>query len=78
MHVIDYLKKAVEEKASDIFFLAGSPATQKVDGHIVQLGEDNFYTLLFNHIVQCTCCPTAVCFPVFMHAIQNQCFIAAT
>ena len=40
MQMLDYLKKAAEAGASDIFFLAGSPATQKVDGHIVQLGEE--------------------------------------
>lgn len=40
MHVIDYLKKAVEEKASDIFFLAGSPATAKVEGRIIKIGEE--------------------------------------
>ena len=40
MQVIDYLKKAVEEGASDIFFLAGSPATAKVEGRIVKIGEE--------------------------------------
>lgn len=40
MQVIDYLKKAVENGASDIFFLAGSPATAKVEGRIIKLGEE--------------------------------------
>ena len=40
MQVIDYLKKAVEDGASDIFFLAGSPATAKVEGRIVKIGEE--------------------------------------
>ncbi|MBQ8632752.1 MAG: PilT/PilU family type 4a pilus ATPase [Lachnospiraceae bacterium] len=40
MQVIDYLKKAVDEGASDIFFLAGSPATAKVEGRIVKIGEE--------------------------------------
>jgi len=40
MQVIDYLKKAVEEDASDIFFLAGSPVTAKVEGRIVKIGEE--------------------------------------
>ena len=31
MEVLDYLKKAVEEGASDIFFLAGSPVTAKIE-----------------------------------------------
>jgi len=39
MQVIDYLKKAVENGASDIFFLAGSPATAKVEGRIQELEE---------------------------------------
>lgn len=40
MEVLDYLKKAVEDGASDIFFLAGSPATAKVEGRIVRLAEE--------------------------------------
>jgi len=40
MDVLDYLKKAVQEGASDIFFLAGSPATAKIEGHIVRLAEE--------------------------------------
>lgn len=43
MHVLDYLKKAVEDNASDIFFLAGSPATEKVDGHIVPLDTERLF-----------------------------------
>ena len=46
MEVLDYLKKAVEEGASDIFFLAGSPATAKIEGRIVRIGEER---LLPNH-----------------------------
>ncbi|MDD5899734.1 MAG: PilT/PilU family type 4a pilus ATPase [Lachnospiraceae bacterium] len=37
MEVMEYLKKAVEEKASDLFILAGSPVVEKKDGHIVPL-----------------------------------------
>ena len=40
MQVSDYLKKAVEDGASDIFFLAGSPATAKIGGRIVKIGEE--------------------------------------
>ena len=40
MQVLDYLKMAVEKDASDIFILAGSPATAKIEGRIVKLGED--------------------------------------
>lgn len=38
MQVAEYLKKAVADAASDVFFLAGSPAVEKVDGHMTQLG----------------------------------------
>lgn len=38
MQVLDYLKKAVTDEASDIFFLAGSPVTEKVDGRIKIFG----------------------------------------
>lgn len=40
MEVLEYLKNAVDKGASDIFFLAGSPATAKIEGRIVKLGED--------------------------------------
>lgn len=40
MDVLDYLRKAVEDGASDIFFLAGSPATAKIEGRIVRIGEE--------------------------------------
>ena len=34
MDVLDYLKTAVTDGASDLFLLAGSPGMEKVDGHI--------------------------------------------
>jgi len=40
MNVLDYLKKAVDDGASDIFFLAGSPATAKIEGRIVRIGGE--------------------------------------
>lgn len=40
MDVLEYLNKAVEDGASDVFFLAGSTAMQKVDGRIVPLGTE--------------------------------------
>lgn len=40
MDVLTYLKKAVDDGASDIFFLAGSPATAKIEGRIVKIGEE--------------------------------------
>ena len=39
MEVLDYLKTAVSDGASDLFLLAGSPAVEKVGGHIRTIGE---------------------------------------
>lgn len=39
MQVLEYLKRAVEDKASDLFVLAGSPVLEKKDRHIVSLTE---------------------------------------
>ncbi len=36
---MECLKKAVEDQASDVFFVAGSPVCEKVDGHIRHTGE---------------------------------------
>lgn len=37
MHVTEFLKRAVEDAASDLFILAGSPVIEKKDRHIVPL-----------------------------------------
>lgn len=39
MQITDFLKKAVEDEASDLFVLAGSPVIEKKEGHIVPLTE---------------------------------------
>lgn len=39
MQITDFLRKAVEDEASDLFVLAGSPVIEKKDGHIVRLTE---------------------------------------
>lgn len=39
MQITDYLRKAVEDEASDLFVLAGSPVLEKKDRHIVALTE---------------------------------------
>lgn len=39
MQVTDFLKRAVEDSASDMFILAGSPVLEKKDRHIVPLTE---------------------------------------
>lgn len=38
--LIDYLQQAVETGASDLFFIAGGPASLKADGHIVRIDEE--------------------------------------
>lgn len=37
--VLEYLRRAVTDGASDLFLLAGSPATEKVDGRIQRMGD---------------------------------------
>ena len=39
MQITDFLRKAVEDEASDLFVLAGSPVIEKKEGHIVPLTE---------------------------------------
>ena len=41
MQVKDYLIKAVEQKASDLFILAGSPIMKKQDGHMAPMGTES-------------------------------------
>lgn len=38
--LIDYLQRAVETRASDLFFIAGGPVSMKTDGHIAPVGKD--------------------------------------
>ena len=37
---MDYLKMAVEHQASDVFWVAGKPACEKLDGRIVPMDDD--------------------------------------
>ena len=34
-----YLKRAVEDQASDLFFVAGGPVSEKLDGHLRPVSE---------------------------------------
>lgn len=43
MQITDFLKRAVEDSASDLFVLAGSPVIEKKDGHIVPLTEKSLF-----------------------------------
>ena len=37
---MDYLHTATEHQASDVFFVAGKPPCEKLDGHIHPLSEN--------------------------------------
>ena len=57
MEALDFLKAAVADGASDLFLLAGSPAVEKVDGHIRPIGDKPLFvdnleyliTQIYNH-----------------------------
>ena len=38
---MEYLHRAVEDQASDVFFVAGSKVCQKREGHLVPVGTEN-------------------------------------
>ena len=38
--LLDYLKRAVEDNASDLFFVAGGPVCEKLDKRMVPIGEE--------------------------------------
>jgi len=38
--LIDYFNRAVTDQASDLFFVAGSPVCEKLEGHLVSIGEE--------------------------------------
>jgi twitching motility protein PilT len=40
MEIIGYLRRAVEDQASDIFIIAGGPISEKLDGHMRPIGEE--------------------------------------
>ena len=41
--LLDYLTRAVEDQASDLFIVAGGRVSEKVDGHIRAIGEERIY-----------------------------------
>lgn len=41
--ILDYLRKAVEDGASDLFVVAGGPVSYKLEGKIVPLGTEKIY-----------------------------------
>lgn len=40
MEIIEYLKRAVEDRASDVFIIAGGPISMKVDGRIKAVSDE--------------------------------------
>ena len=40
MEIIEYLKQAVETRASDVFIIAGGPVSMKVDGRIKAVSDE--------------------------------------
>jgi twitching motility protein PilT len=51
MEVLDYLKTAVADGASDLFLLAGSPAVEKVGGHIHTIGDKPLFVDDLEHLI---------------------------
>ena len=41
--LLDYLKRAVEDKASDLFIVAGGPVCEKLEKRIVSISEDKVF-----------------------------------
>ena len=41
--LLGYLKRAVEDNASDLFIVAGGPVCEKVDRHLVPISEDRVF-----------------------------------
>ena len=41
--LLDYLTRAVEDQASDLFIVAGGRVSEKADGHIRAIGEERIY-----------------------------------
>lgn len=41
--ILDYLKQAVDQNASDLFLIPGMPASLKINGEICPVGENKFF-----------------------------------
>ena len=51
-NLMEYLHHAVEVGASDLFFIAGGPASMKIDGHITRLGEERLLPPATTRIIE--------------------------
>ena len=47
MEIIEYLKQAVETRASDVFIIAGGPVSMKVDGRIKAVSDEKLLPEVF-------------------------------
>ncbi len=52
MELLDYLKKAVQDKASDLFIVAGSPVCYKLEGHILPIDEEKVFPKETEHFIR--------------------------
>lgn len=43
MELMDYLRRAVKDNASDLFIVAGAPVCEKLDKHLVPISEERIY-----------------------------------
>ena len=41
--LLDYLRQAVRDQASDLFIIAGGPVSEKREGHLVALSEEKVF-----------------------------------
>jgi len=52
MHLIGYLKEAIEWKASDIFIITGVPCAYRIDGHVIQGSGEVFKPEEVHRLIQ--------------------------
>ena len=52
MHLIGYLKEAIERKASDIFIITGVPCAYRIDGHVIQGSGEVFKPEAVHRLIQ--------------------------
>ena len=50
--LLSYLERAVKDGASDLFFVAGGPVSEKLDNRLVRLGEERLSTEASEDLIQ--------------------------
>lgn len=43
MELLDYLKRAVSDRTSDLFFVAGGPVCEKLDKHLIPISDEKIF-----------------------------------